>query len=334
VDRSPGRKLQTQFEALTTRLHEKLKAEWDRNVAAKQNIIAEASAVLAANAEPRESTEKIKLLQRRWKEMGVVPRRIDQRLWKEFRAVCDAVFSQRDAVRTEQRQAVESQITQAEHLCDEFQRALEGADTNTADQATLNEFSSRFQSLSELPREAARRVEQRFREIERGYRLLLLQAKHAELMRSVDRIYDVDSAVAAIEQAIVGGTLAAADVAAQIASIDNLDADRPGPFAERLKLIAKADAAAIAAAAKPAAISRRKLAIEMEIAAGIDTPPEFQQDRLALQVDRLNAGMKHRRVMEEAPLQIAERWCKAGPMVDNEIALRDRFFRTCRIALE
>jgi hypothetical protein len=44
--------------------------------------------------------------------------------------------------------------------------------------------------------------------------------------------------------------------------------------------------------------------------------------------------MKHRRVMEEAPLQIADRWCKAGPMVGDETALRDRFFRTCRIALE
>jgi DNA repair protein SbcC/Rad50 len=334
VDRSAGRKLQTQFDALTTRLHDKLQAEWDRNVATKQAIIAEATAVRGAGADPRDATEKIKQLQRRWKDVGVVPRRIDQRLWKEFRAVCDEVFSQRDAVRTEQRQAVESQITLAEHLCDEFQRALEGADTDTAEQATLNEFANRFQALGDLPRDAARRVEQRFRDIERAYRLLLLQAKHVELMRSVDRIYDIDTAVAELEQAIVNGALTAADAPQRIAAIENFDPARPGPFADRLKLIGAGDSAGIKAAAKAAGPSRRKLAIEMEIAAGVETPAEFQHDRLALQVDRLNAGMKHRRVMEEAPLQIADRWCKAGAMLDDETALRDRFFRTLRIALE
>ena len=77
-----------------------------------------------------------------------------------------------------------------------------------------------------------------------------------------------------------------------------------------------------------------KLAIEMEIAAGLETPTEYQQDRLALQVDRLNQGMKHRRVMEEAPMQLAERWCRTGPALNDDSAVRERFFRACRIALE
>ena len=57
-------------------------------------------------------------------------------------------------------------------------------------------------------------------------------------------------------------------------------------------------------------------------------------DRLALQVDRLNQGMKHRRVMDEAPMQLAERWCRTGPVVEDDSEVRERFFRACRIALE
>jgi hypothetical protein len=72
----------------------------------------------------------------------------------------------------------------------------------------------------------------------------------------------------------------------------------------------------------------------MEIAAGLDTPAQFQQDRLALQVDRLNQGLQRRRVMEEAPLQLAERWCRTGPVADDDEEVRERFFRACRIALE
>jgi DNA repair protein SbcC/Rad50 len=334
VDRSAGRKLQTQFDALTGRLHDKLKGEWDKNVAAKQAIIADANAVLDRAGNPREATEQIKALQRRWKDVGVVPRRIDQRLWKDFRSACDAVFNQRDAARNVERQVVESDISQAEALCEEFQHALDAADGGTAATEVLNEFTRRFGALPELPREAARRIEQRFRATERSYRLLLLQAQHAALLASVDRLYDIDAALAEIEHQVAAGTLDAAATSARLDAIDGLDRQRPAPFGERIAMIERADAAALTAAAATARVARRRLAIEIELVAGVETPPEFQQERLALQVERLNAGMKHRRVMDDAPLTIAERWCKAGPMTDADHALRDRFFRTCALALE
>ncbi len=200
VDRSPGRKLEVQFDALTARLHEKLKTEWDRNAAAKQTIVDEAKAIQAAGGDPRAAIDKIKALQQRWRNIGIVPRRIDQKLWKEFRAACDAVFEQREAARTEQRQVFESQLARADQLCAEFEQAVEGASSETADAALLTDFNARFQALGELPRDAARRIEQRFREIERSYRLLLRQAQHDAVMRGVDRLYDVDVALSELER--------------------------------------------------------------------------------------------------------------------------------------
>jgi hypothetical protein len=254
-------------------------------------------------------------------------------MWKEFRSACDAVFGQRDAVRTEQREAVESQLAQAEQLCRDFQAALESTTSETAHSGVLSEFNARFDALRELPRDAARRVEQRFRETERNYRMLLRQAQHDAVMRGVDALYDIDEALAKLEQTLAGSA-ALDDVAAQLRAIDALDPERPGPFAERVKALVHGDAQALRNAGASTNPQRRRLAIEMEIAAGLDTPANFQQDRLALQVDRLNQGMKHRRVMEEAPMQIAERWCKTGPVLDDDGALRERFFRACRSALE
>jgi hypothetical protein len=120
----------------------------------------------------------------------------------------------------------------------------------------------------------------------------------------------------------------------RLSAVDGLDVDRPGPFADRVKAIVRGDAPALVAAASGTIAARHRLAIEMEIAAGLDTPAEFQNDRLAFQVDRLNQGMKHRRVMEEAPMQIADRWCRTGPVLNDDTAVRERFFRACRIALE
>jgi hypothetical protein len=333
VDRSPGRKLEAQFDALTARLHAKLKVEWDRNAVAKQAIVDEAKAIQAAGGDSRQAIDKIKALQQRWRTVGIVPRRIDQRLWKDFRAVCDIVFGQRDAARTEQRQAAESQLAKAEQVVAEFERALDGATSQSADAAVLTEFDARYEAIGDLPRDAARRLEQRFRDTERGYRVLLRQAQHDAVMRSVDRLYDVDAALADLEADLAGGA-DAASVVARLDDIDGLDRDRAGAFTERVTALMRGDGAALKSAGANTLRARQRLAIEMEIAAGLDTPAEFQQDRLALQVDRLNQGMKHRRVMDEAPSQLAERWCKTGPAIEPHPALRDRFFRACRTALE
>ena len=304
VDRSPGRKLEVQFDALTARLHAKLKTEWDRNAAAKQTIVDEAKAIQAAGADPRAAIDKIKALQQRWRNIGIVPRRIDQKLWKEFRVACDVVFGQREAARTEQRQVFESQLARADQLCTEFERAVEGATSDTADASLLTDFNTRFQALGELPRDAARRIEQRFRDTERTYRLLLRQAQHDAVMRGVDRLYDIDIALSELERALIGGATAAEMPSASAPSTD-LDVDRPGPFADRIKASMRGDAQAAKTAAAGTSAARHRLAIEMEVAAGLETPDRtLQPDRLALQVYRLNQGMKHRRVMEEAPMQL------------------------------
>ena len=164
--------------------------------------------------------------------------------------------------------------------------------------------------------------------------MLLRQAQHDAVMRGVDRLYDIDVALAQLEQSVAGGTVGDAELTGRLAAIEGLRLERPGPFAERVKALLRGDGQALRAAAASTNANRHRLAIEMEIAAGLDTPAEYQQERLAFQVERLNQGMKHRRVMEEAPMQIAERWCKTGPVLNDEDAVRERFFRACRTALE
>ncbi len=257
VDRSPGRKLEVQFDALTARLHAKLKTEWDRNAEAKQAIVDEAKAIQAAGGDPRSAIDKIKALQQRWRNIGIVPRRIDQKLWKEFRLACDAVFSQREAARTEQRQVFESQLARAEQLCAEFEQAVEGATSETADGSLLTDFNARFQALGELPRDAARRIEQRFRDTERSYRLLLRQAQHDAVMRGVDRLYDIDIALSDLERALIDGA-SASDMPERLRDIDGLDADRPGAFADRVKALLRGDAQALKSAAAATSAARQQ----------------------------------------------------------------------------
>ena len=103
--------------------------------------------------------------------------------------------------------------------------------------------------MGELPRDAARRIEQRFRETERSYRLLLRQAQHDAVMRGVDRLYDIDIALSRTRAASRSAATCQPTLPSASHDIDGLDADRPGPFADRVKALVRGDAQALKSAA-------------------------------------------------------------------------------------
>ncbi len=324
VDRSPGRKVQTRFEGLTAQLYELIKAEWDRNIAIKQGIVKEAQTVRDSVSDMRDATDRIKTLQRHWREVGITPRRVDQSLWREFRAICDAVFGRRDAAMEEVRQASASLLQQAEQLLDEYQSVFDASGPGNADPAVARDFADRFNAMRDLPREAVRRLEGRFREIDKNYRVLLRQARHRRATAGIDRLERIDAALSKLEIDAAATGLDTAGIEAAIAAIPEWEEHAAGPFADRVRRLRTRGSAPVQGVIE----RRRSLAIEMEIVAGLETPPEDQSRRLALQVERLN--QKHRQTLDDDPQQMAERWCRAGPVERDDPTLRARFFEACR----
>jgi hypothetical protein len=109
LPRKQGDEMWRRFRAACDRFFERRKPELEarraeeaENLAAKHQLIAQAQAVAAAA--PAEggwgkSIAEIKDLQRAWKDIGFVPRRDADAIYKAFRAACDAVFEKRDAAR-------------------------------------------------------------------------------------------------------------------------------------------------------------------------------------------------------------------------------------------
>jgi hypothetical protein len=109
LPRKQGDELWKRFRAACDRFFERRKpqlearhAEEEQNLARKQALIERARAV--ADKAPGDggwgkAIGQIKDLQREWKEIGYVPRRDADRVYKEFRAACDALFAKRDESR-------------------------------------------------------------------------------------------------------------------------------------------------------------------------------------------------------------------------------------------
>ncbi len=173
VDRKTGRDLAERFEQLADEIHHHLKQEWERNIALKEAIVAEAVQVRESHERVTDQAETMKALQRRWKGVGPVPRRADQRLWKEFREECDAVFEARSVVhdRHSQRRQI---IADAEALITELQRRVEI--DPSLDRNMIADYERRVHDLGAIPRELERRADEILRDADRI--VVARQAEH------------------------------------------------------------------------------------------------------------------------------------------------------------
>ncbi len=115
----------------------------------KEKLI-EKAAKLVEFTNFKEGTQMAIKLQKEWKEIGHAGGHVEQRLWKDFRAKCDAFFDKKDNFYKEQDQANEANLTKKKELIAEI-KAFEKGENTTDTVAQLKEFSKRFAEIGNVP---------------------------------------------------------------------------------------------------------------------------------------------------------------------------------------
>lgn len=75
--------------------YQELKNSLNANTDKKLAIIKEAES-LSGSTEWKKTADRLIALQKEWKEIGAVPRKKSDQLWKRFRSACDTFFAERD----------------------------------------------------------------------------------------------------------------------------------------------------------------------------------------------------------------------------------------------
>lgn len=119
------------------------KDSMNENLDKKLAIIEKAEA-LKESKEWKKTTDLFIELQKEWKEIGAVPRKKSEQLWKRFRAACDAFF---DAKAKEGKADNEfyANLKAKRALIEEIQ-AFEGSD-----EAAMQDFTARWQAIGFVP---------------------------------------------------------------------------------------------------------------------------------------------------------------------------------------
>lgn len=325
-DHRQRRPLDRRFHRAIRELDQRLEAERARNQALKQGLIQQVRG-LADVADLDAAIEETKGLQRQWHTTVPARQREENRLWQEFRTACDAVFERRAALHQAHRAELEAHLKGREVLCEEAEALLRAPGEARALGAAMGDLEQRWRDAESLPvpRQASSALSRRWQQAreslrERSRALKAAERRHAleQLARHADFCASVEHRVLAPEAAGTG--LDEASVRRAWSELGGL-ADPGLEAAMTARLERTLDAlgdrerlASLSAELTPNQEQRRRLCLELEIAAGVESPPELNQERLRLQVQRLAERMAEGELdrLKGVPELLAQ-WYRSGP---------------------
>lgn len=131
--------------------------ERNQGLAEKKKALIEKAKELSTSTEWRDTAEQLKRLQGQWKKIGHAGQRYEQKLWKQFRAACDAFFNAREAHYAEMDKQYEGNLKEKEALIEEIKNFKPESDAK-ASLAKLKDFSQRFAAAGMVPKKDKDRV--------------------------------------------------------------------------------------------------------------------------------------------------------------------------------
>lgn len=124
------------------------KDSMNENLEKKLSLIEQAEA-LKDSKEWKKTAEALIALQKQWKEIGAVPRKKSEQIWKRFRAACDAFFNERDRnVRPEN--DFHGNLKAKKALIDEINEYVLSGDA-AADREAARGFVEKWQGIGFVP---------------------------------------------------------------------------------------------------------------------------------------------------------------------------------------
>lgn len=124
--------------------------------------ICEAAEALKTSTEWKKTSDKLIELQKQWKEIGAVPRKKSDALWKRFRAACDEFFAERDK-NAKPENDFYGNLKAKQRLIDEI-NAYELSGDEQQDMAARNDFNQRWQAIGFVPFKEKDKIAQAFKE--------------------------------------------------------------------------------------------------------------------------------------------------------------------------
>lgn len=125
-----------------------LKNRFNENVEKKKALVEKAK-TLTDSTEWKSTSDKLIALQREWKKVGIVPKKIGDELWKEFQDACNHFFDARNAANAGTRNEEHTNLDKKKDIIAQMKALAEEKSENL--QAKLQELVDEYNKVGHVP---------------------------------------------------------------------------------------------------------------------------------------------------------------------------------------
>ncbi len=135
-----------------------LESQRDGNLKLKEELVQQAE-VLKESSDWNATTQKFKDLQSQWKEIGPVPEKVRNEIYKKFKAACDHFFDRRRSQNSEQEKEYQENLNLKIQICEQIETIADRDEINLDD---IYDLIDSYSQLGFVPRNAIKKVQNRF----------------------------------------------------------------------------------------------------------------------------------------------------------------------------
>jgi len=128
--------------------YSQFKDNMNDNLEKKMDLIRQAEE-LKNSTEWKKATDQFIALQKQWKEIGAVPRKKSEQLWKRFRSACDDFFAERDKNSSPENDFYGNLKAKKALIAEILAYTL--SDNETANADAMRAFSEKWQAIGHVP---------------------------------------------------------------------------------------------------------------------------------------------------------------------------------------
>lgn len=296
VDYKKREEINQQYQNHLTPLKERINRYYQDNAEQKQQLLSKSQQLLELD-DVNEAIEQAKKLQDKWKTIEHAGRKAEADLWPAFREANDKIFAKLNVQKQQEKQAVSSQIEQANSLLIAMQEQISKAQDKASLAASLEAQSDISSLLNALPARARSSLEK-----------ILdtnLQAQQAKLIefeqnRQQQQFHDLFTALKEWKEE---------------PSLPALVQSLPGVWQRCFKNVSNTPE-----------MDRHTLTIVMEIVSERESPKADSAKRKEIQLQLMAEKLQHgeNKSLEE----LLKDWIKVGPLGEKEPPLLKRLEKT------
>ena len=276
-----------------------LSSERSRSLRVREKLIADIEA-LAAVDNLRDALDQLEVLKKQWKVTVVEKRTLENRLWKQFQAACDITYQRRDSERNEQAAERNENEKQKQALIEELTRAAAASDAELlSNTSVLARTRARWQEIGWVPRKHENSLNSRWQAAQQQFSRARKAAESRSQASALDNLARRALLCSQWEQAVLAGNTIDSDaIKAEWDALTALSSAHAEAMEQRFS---QAPSRPDDTTLSKNLADKQATCLRLEVLLELESPPECQAERMAYQVERLNASMKMNQGTQDSP---------------------------------